>query len=91
MTGGSGNDMLIGGAGNDTLTGGNGNELIIGGAGADVLPGVGNDLQHVIAALTSADSIDGGAQTTEDALKITSAAPSRTRSSRTSRTWNCSI
>ena len=75
VTGGSGNDMLIGGTGNDTLTGGNGNDTIIGGAGNDSASGgSGNDVfETVIANLTSADTIDGGAQTTEDTLKIMSA------------------
>ncbi len=37
--GGAGNDVLIGGAGNDTLKGGRGNDLIFGGAGNDTLKG----------------------------------------------------
>jgi Ca2+-binding RTX toxin-like protein len=37
--GGTGDDVLIGGAGNDTLRGGDGDDVLIGGAGADVLDG----------------------------------------------------
>jgi Ca2+-binding RTX toxin-like protein len=37
--GGQGDDILIGGAGNDTLRGGEGDDVLIGGAGADVLDG----------------------------------------------------
>ena len=37
--GGQGDDVLIGGAGNDTLRGGDGDDVLIGGAGADVLDG----------------------------------------------------
>ncbi len=37
--GGQGDDILIGGAGNDTLRGGDGDDVLIGGAGADVLDG----------------------------------------------------
>ncbi|MBD9484678.1 retention module-containing protein [Pseudomonas sp. PDM14] len=39
LSGGSGNDVLIGGAGNDTLNGGNGDDLLVGGAGNDTLNG----------------------------------------------------
>jgi Ca2+-binding RTX toxin-like protein len=37
--GAQGDDILIGGAGNDTLRGGDGDDVLIGGAGADVLDG----------------------------------------------------
>jgi Ca2+-binding RTX toxin-like protein len=37
--GGDGNDVLIGGAGNDTLSGGNGDDVLIGRAGQDTLDG----------------------------------------------------
>ena len=37
--GGDGDDVLIGGAGNDTLNGGAGDDVLIGGPGADVLDG----------------------------------------------------
>jgi len=39
VTGGDGNDTLLGGAGADDLNGGNGNDTITGGAGADFLTG----------------------------------------------------
>ncbi|MCM8732009.1 beta strand repeat-containing protein [Hephaestia sp. GCM10023244] len=38
-TGGAGDDILIGGAGNDTLTGGAGDDMLLGGAGNDTLDG----------------------------------------------------
>ena len=42
--GGDGDDVLIGGGGNDTLKGGRGNDVILGGAGNDTLDGgKGND------------------------------------------------
>jgi Ca2+-binding RTX toxin-like protein len=37
--GGDGDDVLIGGAGNDTLNGGNGDDVLIGGPGQDALDG----------------------------------------------------
>ena len=37
--GGDGNDVLIGGAGNDTMSGGDGDDVLIGGPGQDVLDG----------------------------------------------------
>ena len=37
--GGDGDDVLIGGAGNDTLTGGAGDDVLIGGRGQDILDG----------------------------------------------------
>ena len=37
--GGDGDDVLLGGAGNDTLAGGNGDDVLIGGPGQDVLDG----------------------------------------------------
>jgi Ca2+-binding RTX toxin-like protein len=37
--GGDGDDVLIGGLGNDILTGGNGDDILIGGGGQDVLDG----------------------------------------------------
>ena len=37
--GGDGDDVLIGGAGNDTLNGGAGDDVLIGGPGQDVLDG----------------------------------------------------
>jgi Ca2+-binding RTX toxin-like protein len=43
IDGGTGNDVLIGGAGNDSLTGGTGNDLLIGEPGQDVLNGGAGD------------------------------------------------
>jgi Ca2+-binding RTX toxin-like protein len=37
--GGDGDDILIGGLGNDTLTGGNGDDVLLGGGGQDILDG----------------------------------------------------
>lgn len=39
FSGGEGNDIAMGGAGNDTLAGGDGRDLLIGGAGVDVVSG----------------------------------------------------
>ena len=39
FSGGEGNDIAMGGAGNDTLDGGDGRDLLIGGAGVDVVSG----------------------------------------------------
>jgi large repetitive protein len=41
--GSTANNILVGGAGNDTLSGGSGRDLLIGGLGADTLQGNGND------------------------------------------------
>ena len=44
LTGGDGNDTLVGGLDGDTLSGGNGNDVLVGGGGADSLGGgAGND------------------------------------------------
>ncbi len=44
--GGDGDDVLIGGEGNDTITGGAGDDVLLGGPGADVLDGGdGDDIQ----------------------------------------------
>ena len=52
---GSGNDVLIGGAGKDTLTDtGTGHNILIGGAGVDTLTGNGNDI--LISGTTNYDS-----------------------------------
>ena len=48
-SGGSGNDVLVGGNNNDSLSGGNGSDTLVGGEGSDVLNG-GN----------GSDSLDGG-------------------------------
>ncbi|BDT79211.1 cadherin-like domain-containing protein [Polynucleobacter yangtzensis] len=39
LTGGAGNDYLIGNTGVDTLSGGSGNDVLVGGAGADMMTG----------------------------------------------------
>ena len=39
LDGGAGDDVLIGGAGNDTLLGGEGDDVLIGGPGLDTLDG----------------------------------------------------
>ncbi|MBI3446931.1 MAG: cadherin-like domain-containing protein, partial [Magnetospirillum sp.] len=67
VTGGTGNDVILGddgvnildgGAGNDTLSGGAGNDTLIGGAGNDKLSGgIGDD---VFVGLVGNDVIDGG-------------------------------
>ena len=58
LTGGNGDDVLNGGAGNDTLLGGNGKDMLDGGAGDDVLLG-GNGKDSLI--WDNVDSvIDGG-------------------------------
>ena len=45
LSGGNGDDVLIGGSKNDSLAGGNGRDLLIGGLGADTLTGgVGDDI-----------------------------------------------
>jgi Ca2+-binding RTX toxin-like protein len=44
LSGGDGNDVLVGYAGNDPLTGGNGNGVFEGGLGADTLDGGANSL-----------------------------------------------
>ena len=44
LSGGAGDDGLIGGGGNDTISGGAGNDVLVGGGGADTLSGgSGND------------------------------------------------
>lgn len=65
INGGDGNDHLGGGAGDDTINGGAGNDHIRGGQGADSLNGDdGND--HIDAADRATDTVDGGADTTDD-------------------------
>ncbi|HEY1379779.1 MAG TPA: calcium-binding protein, partial [Gemmataceae bacterium] len=39
LAGGAGNDLVVGGSGNDTLSGGAGNDLVYGAGGNDVLDG----------------------------------------------------
>jgi uncharacterized repeat protein (TIGR01451 family) len=54
-SGGSGNNILIGGPGNDTLTGGSGNDILIAGTGTAVLHGGGGD-DILIAGSTTMDT-----------------------------------
>jgi Ca2+-binding RTX toxin-like protein len=72
VTGGSGADTITGGAGNDIIAGGNGNDSINGAAGGNdsISGGDGVDTINMGAALTSADTIDGGLGT--DILTVTS-------------------
>jgi Ca2+-binding RTX toxin-like protein len=68
-SGGTGDDTLIGGGGNDVLTGGNGNDTLVAGSGIDTLAGGnGNDTLDLGADLDPADKIDGGANL--DTLKL---------------------
>lgn len=69
VSGGAGNDVLIGsvgkntlkgGPGNDTLTGNGGDDLLVGGAGADRLDGGEGDDVLLAIDSTATDSIDGG-------------------------------
>ena len=53
LSGGDGDDVLLGGAGNDTLLGGNGDDVLIGGAGQDILDGGPGD-NVVLDSLTAA-------------------------------------
>jgi Ca2+-binding RTX toxin-like protein len=55
--GGAGNDVLIGGSGNDDLDGGEGRDLLLGGAGDDVLDG-GPGLDALYGG-PGADTLDG--------------------------------
>ena len=57
MTGGAGNDIIVGGDGDDTLDGGAGRDLIIGGNGADKITG-GGDEDILIAGPTAFDATD---------------------------------
>ncbi|HET6249464.1 MAG TPA: hypothetical protein VFE47_17365 [Tepidisphaeraceae bacterium] len=58
LTGGPGNDTLVGGSGNDSLNGGPGNDLLAGQAGNDTLTGgPGND---TLMGGSGNNSIDGG-------------------------------
>jgi len=72
VTGGGGLDTIIGGAGNDILSGGAGNDSINGATGGNdsILGGDGVDTINMGAALTSADTIDGGSG--NDTLVVTS-------------------
>jgi Ca2+-binding RTX toxin-like protein len=56
--GGDGDDVLIGGEGNDTLSGGDGDDVLIGGAGNDALSGGAGD--DVLIGGPGVDVLDGG-------------------------------
>jgi len=57
LGGGTGNDILLGEAGNDTLLGGDGRDLLIGGLNSDTLDGgAGDDI--LIAGTTAHDASD---------------------------------
>jgi Ca2+-binding RTX toxin-like protein len=67
VTGGGGNDTLLGLAGNDTLTGGTGNDSLDGGVGADQLSGgagndtlLGGDGDDALDTGVGVDVVDGG-------------------------------
>lgn len=57
--GGGGNDILVGGKGNDLLTGGSGNDLLIGGLGNDRLEG--GDGEDLLLGGAGSDQLEGGA------------------------------
>jgi hypothetical protein len=57
--GGTGDDVLIGGAGNDTLLGGEGDDVLIGGLGADVIDGGPGD--NVVVPSLTADTVTSAA------------------------------
>ena len=68
VTGGSGNDqimgnaannLLIGGDGNDTINGGAGDDILLGGAGNDVLKGISG--RNILIGGTGGDVLQGGA------------------------------
>lgn len=70
VTGGDGNDTLIGSSGGDTLDGGAGNDSLTGNAGDDSLTGdagndtlLGSDGNDTLSGGMGADSMDGGAGT----------------------------
>jgi hypothetical protein len=60
LLGGNGNDTLLGGAGNDLLRGENGNDTLIGGAGVDVMSGGRGDDVMVWNPGDGNDTLDGG-------------------------------
>ena len=62
LYGNDGDNSLASGAGNDTIDGADGNDTLASGAGSDSVDGGGgNDTIAMAAALTSADTISGGA------------------------------
>ncbi|MGE5269449.1 MAG: beta strand repeat-containing protein [Thiohalocapsa sp.] len=61
--GGDGNDVLIGGGGNDTINGGNGDDVLLGGGGIDTLDGGPGDnivIQEAVHQFAFSDPDDGG-------------------------------
>ncbi len=61
ITGGAGDDTLDGAAGNDTLNGGAGNDTLIGGLGNDIMVGgLGDDTYQVAAGDTVTEAAAGG-------------------------------
>ena len=71
ITGGGGNDILLGLAGTDTLNGGDGNDSLTGGAANDTLHGDGGNDTFAYVMGDGADAVDGGADS--DTLNITAA------------------
>ncbi|MFC0243784.1 T1SS-143 repeat domain-containing protein [Rhodopseudomonas telluris] len=62
--GGNGDDILIGGAGNNKLFGHDGNDILIGGGGFNTLQGgAGNDTIIYTVGSGGTDTVDGGADT----------------------------
>jgi Ca2+-binding RTX toxin-like protein len=55
LTGGNGDDVLVGGAGNDTLSGGAGDDVLIGGPGNDTLDGAPGD--DIVIQLAGGDAV----------------------------------
>ena len=66
VNGGAGNDILIGGDGNDVLNGDAGDDVLIGGPGIDVLDGGADD--DVIIQLVGGDSLAAAADTVSSAI-----------------------
>lgn len=72
ISGGSGNDYLLGYAGADSISGAAGNDTLAGGAGADTLAGgTGNDRYIVDALDTLLENINAGIDTVETAFSHT--------------------
>ncbi len=60
LNGEDGNDLLVGGAGDDTVNGGGGNDQIVGGRGADALNGDAGDDMINAADAGGIDTVNGG-------------------------------